>query len=42
MKFHSGEIAVRQRAGVRAIAEDVGEGIVDHLPPGVSAEIPLG
>ena len=34
MKFHSGEIAVQERAGVRGIAEDVGEGIVDHLPPG--------
>jgi uncharacterized protein len=36
MRFHSGEIAVQQRAGVRDIAEDVGEGIVDHLPPGAS------
>ena len=36
MKFHSGEIAVQERAGVRDIAEDVGEGIVDHLPPGAS------
>src|SRR5260370_982463 len=34
MKFHSGEIAVQERAGVRDIAEDVGEGIADHLPPG--------
>ncbi len=34
MKFHSGEVAVQERAGVRDIAEDVGEGIVDHLPPG--------
>ncbi|MGA7871965.1 MAG: pyridoxamine 5'-phosphate oxidase family protein [Candidatus Binatus sp.] len=36
MKFHSGEIAVQERAGVRDITEDVGEGIVDHLPPGAS------
>src|SRR5271169_1460058 len=36
MKFHSGEIAMQERAGVRDIAEDVGEGIVDHLPPGAS------
>jgi uncharacterized protein len=36
MRFHSGEIAVQKRAGVRNIAEDVGEGIVDHLPPGAS------
>jgi len=34
MKFHSGEIAVQERAGVRDIAEDVGEGIIDHIPPG--------
>jgi predicted pyridoxine 5'-phosphate oxidase superfamily flavin-nucleotide-binding protein len=34
MKFHSGEIAVQERAGVRDIAEDVGEGIIGHLPPG--------
>src|SRR5579863_10010010 len=34
MKFHSGEIAVQERAGVRDIANDVGEGIADHLPPG--------
>jgi len=36
MKFHSGEIAVQERAGVRDIAEDVGEDIADHLPPGAS------
>jgi predicted pyridoxine 5'-phosphate oxidase superfamily flavin-nucleotide-binding protein len=36
MKFHSGEIAVQERAAVRDIAEDVGEGIADHLPPGAS------
>src|SRR5271157_6363329 len=35
-KFHSGEIAVQERAGVRDIAEDVGEGIVDQLPPGAT------
>ncbi|MGA6971589.1 MAG: pyridoxamine 5'-phosphate oxidase family protein [Candidatus Binatus sp.] len=34
MRFHSGEIAVQERAGVRDIAEDVGEGIIDHIPPG--------
>ena len=36
MRFHSGEIAVQERAGVRDIAEDVGEGIADHLPPGAT------
>src|SRR5580692_10031634 len=36
MRFHSGEIAVQERAGVRDIAQDVGEGIADHLPPGAS------
>ena len=36
MTFHSGEIAVQERAGVRDIAEDVGEGIVDHLPAGAT------
>ena len=36
MRFHSGEIAVQERAGVRDIADDVGEGIADHLPPGAS------
>jgi len=36
MRFHRGEIAVQERAGVRDIAEDVGEGIADHLPPGAS------
>ncbi len=36
MKFHSGEIAVQERAGVRDVAEDVGEGIANHLPPGAS------
>jgi predicted pyridoxine 5'-phosphate oxidase superfamily flavin-nucleotide-binding protein len=36
MRFHSGEIAVQERAGVRDVAEDVGEGIVDHLPQGAS------
>jgi predicted pyridoxine 5'-phosphate oxidase superfamily flavin-nucleotide-binding protein len=36
MKFHSGEIAVQERAGVRDIAQDVGEGIADHLPLGAS------
>jgi uncharacterized protein len=36
MRFHSGELAVQQRAGVRDIADDVGEGIADHLPPGAS------
>ena len=41
MKFHSGEIAVQERAGVRDIAEDVGEGIVDHLPPGASQFLAL-
>jgi len=36
MRFHSGELAVQERAGVRDIANDVGEGIVDHLPPGAT------
>ena len=36
MRFHSGEIAVQEQAGVRDIAEDVGEGIADQLPPGAS------
>jgi predicted pyridoxine 5'-phosphate oxidase superfamily flavin-nucleotide-binding protein len=36
MRFHSGEIAVQERAGVRDIAADVGDGIADHLPPGAS------
>ena len=36
MRFHSGEIAVQERAGVRDIAEDVAEGIADHLPTGAS------
>ena len=33
MKFHSGEIAVQERAGVRDIADDVGEGTIDFIPP---------
>jgi len=33
MKFHSGEISVQERAGVRDIASDVGEGIIDFVPP---------
>jgi predicted pyridoxine 5'-phosphate oxidase superfamily flavin-nucleotide-binding protein len=41
MRFHSGEIAVQERAGVRDIAEDVGEGIIDHLPPGASSFLEL-
>jgi predicted pyridoxine 5'-phosphate oxidase superfamily flavin-nucleotide-binding protein len=41
MKFHSGEIAVQERAGVRDIAEDVGEGIADHLPPGAAQFLEL-
>ena len=36
MRFHSGELAVQERAGVRDIANDVGEGIADHLPPGAT------
>ena len=34
MRFHSGEIAVQERAGVRDVANDVGESIADRLPPG--------
>jgi predicted pyridoxine 5'-phosphate oxidase superfamily flavin-nucleotide-binding protein len=33
MRFHDGEIAVQERAGVRDIANDVGEGIIDFVPP---------
>jgi predicted pyridoxine 5'-phosphate oxidase superfamily flavin-nucleotide-binding protein len=33
MKFHRGELAVQERAGVRDIANDVGEGIIDFVPP---------
>ena len=33
MRFHSGEIEVQDRAGVRDIANDVGEGIIDLIPP---------
>ena len=33
MSFHKGEIEVQQRAGVRDIAKDVGEGIIDFVPP---------
>jgi predicted pyridoxine 5'-phosphate oxidase superfamily flavin-nucleotide-binding protein len=33
MRFHSGEIEVQNRAGVRDIANDVGEGIIDFIPP---------
>jgi len=36
MRFHRGEIAVQEQAGVRDIAQDVGEGIADHLPAGAS------
>ncbi len=32
MNFHSGELAVQERAGVRAGAEEVGEGIVNFVP----------
>ncbi len=32
MSFHSGELKVQQRAGVRAGAEEVGEGIADFVP----------
>jgi uncharacterized protein len=37
MKFHSGEIAVQERADVRDIAIDVGESIVDFIPPDAAA-----
>jgi predicted pyridoxine 5'-phosphate oxidase superfamily flavin-nucleotide-binding protein len=36
MRFHEGEIAVQERAGVRNIAEEVGEGIIDHISPAVA------
>ncbi|SRR5579885_500662 len=32
MKFHGGELEVQTRAGVRQIADDVGEGIDDRFP----------
>jgi uncharacterized protein len=32
MGFHSGELAVQERAGVRAGAEEVGEGVVNFVP----------
>jgi predicted pyridoxine 5'-phosphate oxidase superfamily flavin-nucleotide-binding protein len=32
MKFHQGEIAVQTLAGVRNIAEDVGDGIHERIP----------
>jgi uncharacterized protein len=32
MSFHSGELAVQERAGVRAGADEVGEGIVNFVP----------
>jgi predicted pyridoxine 5'-phosphate oxidase superfamily flavin-nucleotide-binding protein len=34
VKFHSGEIAVQERAGVRDVAEDVGGMIRDRVAPG--------
>jgi len=33
MGFHSGEILVQERAGVTRAAKDVGEGILDFIPP---------
>jgi uncharacterized protein len=33
MRFHRGEIAVQEQAGVRSAAEEVGEGILDHVVP---------
>jgi len=35
-RFHRGELAVQERAGVRDIAEDVGEGIIDRVSPGAA------
>lgn len=34
MRFHSGEIAIQEQAGVRSAAEEVGESILDHFVPG--------
>jgi uncharacterized protein len=34
MRFHSGEIAVQEQAGVRSAAEEIGESILDHFAPG--------
>jgi predicted pyridoxine 5'-phosphate oxidase superfamily flavin-nucleotide-binding protein len=41
MKFHSGEIAVQERAGVRHTAEDVGEMIRDRVAPGAQQFLAL-
>ena len=41
MKFHSGEIAVQERAGVRDTAEDVGEIIRDRVAPGTKEFLDL-
>jgi len=41
MKFHSGEIAVQERAGVRDAAEDVGEMIRDRVAPGTKEFLDL-
>ncbi len=41
MKFHSGEIAVQERAGVRDAAEDVGEMIRDRVAPGTKEFLAL-
>jgi len=34
MEFHNGEIEVQERAGVRAAARDVGDGILEFIVPG--------
>jgi len=36
-KYHEGELAVQERAGVRAMAEKIGGGIHDSISPGVAA-----
>jgi predicted pyridoxine 5'-phosphate oxidase superfamily flavin-nucleotide-binding protein len=41
VKFHSGEIAVQERAGVRDTAEDVGEMIRDRIAPGTKEFLAL-
>ncbi len=41
MRFHSGEVAVQTRAGVRKEADEVGEGIYDRIPEGARGFLAL-
>jgi predicted pyridoxine 5'-phosphate oxidase superfamily flavin-nucleotide-binding protein len=36
MGFHAGELEVQEQAGVRATADDVGDGIVDFVSDGIA------